>query len=53
MKAVHDLSLEHCEVVWSLSTVGGEKLKGVDPSTRGPGKVNLLLIDCYTNSIVE
>ena len=52
-KAVHDLSLERRETVWSLSTVGVKKLKRLNPSTRGPGKVNLWCVDCYTNSIVE
>ena len=53
VKVVHDLSSERRETVWSLSTVGVRKLKGVDLSTRGPGKVNLWCIDCYTRSIVE
>jgi len=50
---VHDLSLERRETVWSLSTVGVKKLKGLNPSTRGPGTVNLWCIGCYSNSIAE
>jgi len=38
---VHDLSLERRETVWSLSTASARKLRGLNPSTRGPGKVNL------------
>jgi len=43
---VHDLSSERRETVWSLSTVSKRKLKGLDLSTRGPGKVNLWWIGC-------
>jgi len=52
MKATHDLSLERRETVWSLSTVN-KKLKGLNFSTRGPRKINLWCIGCYTNSIAE
>jgi len=38
---VHDLSLERCETVWSLSTINyKKKLKGLNFSTRGPRKIN-------------
>jgi len=48
-KAVHDLSLEHREIVWSLSTEN-KKLKRVNLSTRGMEKVNLWFFNCYTKS---
>jgi len=44
-----DLGLERRETVWSLSTVGIEKLRGLNPSTRGPGKVNLWFTSCHIN----
>jgi len=37
---VHELGLERRETVWSLSTVGVRKLKGVNFSTRGPSRVD-------------
>ena len=37
---VRELGLERRETVRSLSTVDVRKLIGVDPSTRGPGKVD-------------
>jgi len=38
---VRELGSERRETVWSLSTVDVRKLKGLNLSTRGPGKVNL------------
>jgi len=39
---VRELGLKRRETVWPLSTAGiFRKVKKSDPSTRGPGKVNL------------
>jgi len=43
-----NLGLERREIVfWYLSTIGVKNLRGVYPSTRGPGKENLWWIS-YT-----
>jgi len=41
------------ETVWSLSTVDVRKLRGLNPSTRGPGRVDLWCIGCCDNSSAE
>ena len=53
MKVVRELGLERRETVRSLSTVDVRKLKGLDPSTRGPGKVDPLWTGCSIKSIAR
>jgi len=43
---VRELGSERRETVWSLSTVGFRKLRGLNLSTRGSGKVNRWCTSC-------
>src|ERR687893_1829658 len=46
IKAVRELGLERRETVRSLSAVRVGELRGVDPSTRGPGRTDLWCTCC-------
>ncbi|KAG5573187.1 hypothetical protein H5410_062953 [Solanum commersonii] len=41
IKAVHELSSECREIVWSISDVGVRALRKPFPSPRGPGRMHL------------
>lgn len=54
MKVVRELGLERRETVRFLSTVSNiRELRDADPSTRGPGWINLLCIGCDTSCSAE
>jgi len=53
IKVVHELGLERCETVWSLSTVLIKKFMGFDSSTRGPIRSNLWYINCFKKALLK
>jgi len=53
IKVVHELGLERCETVWSLSTVFYRKFIEVEFSTRGPIRSNLWYINCFLKALLK
>ena len=53
IKVVRELGSERRETVRSLSVVGVRYLRGVDLSTRGPGRAHLRCISCSAKGIAE